>query len=88
MATILRGKRAGDTVELDQWCNTWVATDDGLVLSVTNIQLTSAEVARIRTSSDNGIMFDLFDLGDDGLFTEKLSMHEWRAQRLRGLAGS
>ena len=61
MATILKGKRKGQKVKLHQWCNDWFSTDDGAILSPTNLELTDQEYFLVMSQKNNGIMFDLFE---------------------------
>lgn len=75
MATVLRGKRRGETVTLHQWANDWFTVDhtDGSpgVVGPTSIQLDEAEVERWR-ARPNG-MDRGFELRDDGRFVRRKS---------------
>jgi hypothetical protein len=69
MATILKGKRKGEVVELHQWCNDWVSLADGTVMSVTNLHFIPKEIERLR-ESNSGTLFFEFTLAD-GRFRRK-----------------
>jgi hypothetical protein len=75
MATVLRGKRKGETVTLHQWANDWFTVDhaDGspAVAGPTSIQLDEAEIARWR-ARPNG-MDRRFTLSDNGRFVRRQS---------------
>lgn len=74
MATIIRGKRKGEQVTLHQWCNDWMTTEDGEVLSPLSVRLAEDEIERVRAShaaGDVGHMFLLYDLDSDGRFRKK-----------------
>lgn len=68
MATIRKGKRKGEKVTIRQWCNDWIMTDEAGIVSPTNIILDKEEMARIALHKNNGIMFGLFTLSEDGTF--------------------
>lgn len=71
MATILRGKNKGKEVELCQWCNDWFIIDDGKVMRPTSLKLTTEEIMKVLSHNNNGIMFNLFELKDDGTFRKR-----------------
>lgn len=52
MATLLRGKRKGETVEIHQFANDWVELIDGAIVSPTSLAYTLAE--RLRITRDTG----------------------------------
>ena len=72
MATILRGKRKGEVVELQQGCNDWFMLPDGTILHPSSLRLTPEEVKTVR-GWDTGEMFELYELREDGTF-------RWRAR--------
>ena len=54
MATILRGKRKGEVVEIHQFANDWVSLEDGTILSPTSLEYTYAECLRISRDRGKG----------------------------------
>lgn len=77
MATL---KRKSDTIEvtLHQWCNDWFTVDSpqkqGMVVNPTRLTLTEDERDRVRESiarGETGHMAMLYELHDDGTFTER-----------------
>lgn len=74
MAIIIKGKRKGKYVKLEQWCNDWftVAVDDEtIVVSPSMLQLTLEEATTIVNHKNNGILFNLFTLTDNLRFERK-----------------
>ena len=57
MATILRGKRKGETVEIHQFANDWVSLEDGAIVSPTSLEYTTAERERIDRDTGKGILW-------------------------------
>lgn len=68
MATILRGTRKGEEVEIVQWCNDWFSVKPHGIIRPTNIKLTAQEAIRVTNHKNNGLMFSLFELREDGTF--------------------
>ncbi len=66
MATILRGNRKGEEVELHQWANDWFTTEDGKVLAPSSLQLTASEMETWRQRPSN--MDRFYELLADGRF--------------------
>lgn len=76
---VRRGRRAGQHLTMHQFCNDWITadTDEGqpVVVSPLRVQLDAAEVAQVRASINTGIMWELYTLSDDGLFT-RVTAHD------------
>ena len=71
MATILRGKRRGEEAKIIQWCNDWIMIEPATIVSPTSLRLDAKEVMDVRNHKNNGIMFNLFELNDDGMFKRR-----------------
>lgn len=74
MATIMRGKRKGEDVEIAQFCNDWFTTQDGAVVGVLSIRLTPNEQALVVRECQlgrTGVMFTEFEMTDDGRFRRR-----------------
>lgn len=54
MATILRGKRKGETVQIAQFANDWVSLEDGAIISPTSLSYTQEERERIDRDQGKG----------------------------------
>ena len=71
MATIIRGKNRGKDAVIRQWCNDWFNVDvEGkpFIVSPLSIKLNPKEIIDVANHDDNGIMFRLFTLTDEGTF--------------------
>jgi len=66
VATILRGKRKGEEVTLNQFCNDWVTAADKVgnvkVFKITALQFTNEEIFTICGHQNTGIMFNCFEV--------------------------
>jgi len=67
MATILRGKRKGEEVTIDQFCNDWVTAwslDKSRrdVFGITALQFTAEEMLEICGHDNTGMMFTAFEV--------------------------
>jgi hypothetical protein len=77
MATILRGKRKGEEVIIDQWCNDWITAHNKLetrvdVFGITALKFTVEESYKILSSENLGVMLQLFDYHTlDGVFKKR-----------------
>jgi hypothetical protein len=70
MATLLRGKRRGEEVEIHQFCNDWFSLKDGSIVSPGSLRLSGEEKKRV-VGGDSGILFNLYDLTSDGTFKKR-----------------
>jgi hypothetical protein len=76
---MLRGKHKTTEFTIDQFCNDWMTVNPigvipGNIVSVLQVKLTPEEVTRVRdkaAAGNTGIMFDTFELSDEGIFTRK-----------------
>lgn len=74
MATIRKGRHAGEVVRIHQFCNDWfsvISETSTDIVSPTNIKLDVAEMAMVLAAKDEGQtgqMFVQFELQDDGTF--------------------
>lgn len=62
-ATITRGKRKGETVELHQWCNDWVMLEEVGIMSPTSLQCGPEAIDAIIAQEEagrNGQMFRMY----------------------------
>ena len=57
MATILRGKRKGEVVEISQFANDWVMLRDNAILSPTSLEYTDDEKRRIDQDTGKGVWY-------------------------------
>jgi len=55
MATLLRGKRKGETVAIHQFANDWVSLEDGAIVSPISLAYTWEERARIDADTGKGM---------------------------------
>ena len=84
MATILLGKRKGEEVIIDQWCNDWVTAHsaDGTrvnVFGITALKFSVEELYKILTSENLGVMLRLYDVDRlNGRFTKKKKLGEFK----------
>lgn len=60
MATILRGKKKGQTVKISQFCNDWVSTTDGQILALGSLKYTVLEFSQIINSKNVGMMWAIY----------------------------
>lgn len=67
---ILFGVNKGKDVQVGQWCNDWFTDNMGNIYSPTEIQLTPEEAEKVKNHDNNGILFSLFKLNDNGTFTK------------------
>ncbi|HSG32224.1 MAG TPA: hypothetical protein VLB82_11855 [Thermodesulfobacteriota bacterium] len=65
MATILRGKKAGQTVKISQWCNDWVTGQlpNGSVkaFTISALKFTPEEFRAILFHENNGTLLEEFE---------------------------
>lgn len=84
MATILRGKRKGEEVTIDQWCNDWVTVHNldytyVKVVGITALKFTPEELYKILTSENLGIMLTTFEVDRlNGRFIRKKRLGEFK----------
>lgn len=71
MALVLRGRLKGRRVEVLQWCNDWCSTSPGGILSITNLKFAPAELDLIKKHTNNGFLFQMFELTPNGTFRRK-----------------
>lgn len=71
MAIILRGKNKGIKAEIHQWCNDWFMLESGQIVSPGSIQLTPLEIIRVTEHDNNGILFGLYKLTENGRFIRR-----------------
>jgi hypothetical protein len=76
MATIIRGKLKGTETKIHQWCNDWFMVDPGGIVSPTQLKLSEDERAKILLHNNNGLLFGLFELRDDGTF-RRIRREKW-----------
>jgi len=70
MATILRGKKKGQKVEIHQFCNDWFSLKNGTIVSPSSLEFTPEETELImkeRREERVGGMFTLYgyEFNDD-----------------------
>jgi hypothetical protein len=71
MATVLRGKNKGKKVKLCQWCNDWFMIEPGGIITPTSLKLSKAEMEKVISHKNNGMLFHVFELMDDGTFKRR-----------------
>lgn len=72
MATILRGKRKGETFKIHQFCNDWVTDWNNKVFNITSVEFTDKELRDIK-AGNTGMMFSRFEIVGNRIKKRKAS---------------
>lgn len=70
-ARIIRGYDKGKLIKISQWCNDWFMDTKGRMFSPTQLKLFPRTIEAVRTHDNNGMMFALYELRDDGTFIKR-----------------
>lgn len=80
MATILKGKNKDKEVRLVQWCNDWFMVEgEGIyayIITPTSIKLSPEETELVKNHKNNGLLFNWFELREDGTFVRRKKNEE------------